>query len=84
MSAVVLVIGHVVAEPFQSRTNFRLVSSIGIVVSFTPCEMKIFGLPRAATGLKTPGDIAMTWPKTSPAPIPNDSEYTRRRSGRRP
>ena len=50
-------------RPFSRGTNFRLVSSIGMVVSLTPWEIKIFGLPRAATGLRTPGDIAMHLPE---------------------
>ena len=75
MPAVVFAIGDVVSQSLQPRDEFPAGLSIGIVVSLTPCEMKIFGVPRASTGFKTPGDIEMMWPNTSPAPMPNDSEY---------
>ena len=69
-------IGDVVAQLLWRRgTKRRLVSSIGITLSFVPWEMKMRGLPRASTGVMTPGEKARICENRSPAPMTNDSAY---------
>ena len=75
MSTVVFAVGDVVPETRSRGTKRRLVSSIGIVVSLTPCEMKMRGLPLASTGVITPGENARMRENELPAPIPKESAY---------
>ena len=46
-----------------------------MIGSLVPCEMKIRGLPRAAIGCMTPGDIAITLGNWSPKLMPKDRAY---------